>query len=165
MKRITHQFTHPTALAIAAVLVVFMVLACAGPSSAASRRSHRMTGAKALTSEHVEARIKYLHTKLSIAPEQEELWNEAAQVMRYNAKTMDELVKARSENAAIMNAVDDLKSYSEIAEVHADGLKKFIPVFESLYASMSDDQKKHADTLFHHQGRHHGHAKSKAKGK
>ena len=52
-----------------------------------------------------------------------------------------------------MNAVDDLKSYSEITEAHARGLKRFISVFEPLYASMSDAQKKDADTLFRHRGR------------
>jgi hypothetical protein len=74
---------------------------------------------------------------------------------------MEALIKARSEKSGTMTAVDDLKSYGEIAEAHADGLKKFTSVFEPLYASMSDAQKKNADTLF----RHHGHMKSKAKGK
>jgi hypothetical protein len=71
------------------------------------------------------------------------------------------VVKARLEKARAMSAVDDLKSYGEIAEAHANGLKKFTSVFEPLYAGMSDAQKKSADTLF----RHHGAAKSKAKGK
>ncbi len=48
-----------------------------------------------------------------------------------------------------MTAVDDLRSYSAITDAHAEGLKKFIPVFEALYASMSDAQKKNVDTLFH----------------
>lgn len=60
-----------------------------------------------------------------------------------------------------MNAVEDFKSYGEIAQAHADGIQKFIPVFEALYNSMSDAQKKNADAVF--ANRHH--AKSKAKGK
>jgi hypothetical protein len=83
--------------------------------------------------------------------------------MRDNAKTMEALIKARSEKTSAMTAVDDLKSYSEIADSHADGLKRFIPVFEPLYASMSDAQKKDADTLFHRHGP--TKAKAKAKGK
>jgi hypothetical protein len=47
-----------------------------------------------------------------------------------------------------MNAVDDLKSYGEIAEAHAAGIKKFVEAFEPLYSSMSDDQKKAADRAF-----------------
>ena len=55
---------------------------------------------------------------------------------------MDELNQARHEKAKAMTAVEDLQSYSEVAQAHADGLKSFVPVFEELYASMSDDQKK-----------------------
>jgi hypothetical protein len=47
-----------------------------------------------------------------------------------------------------MTALEDLKSYSEIADAHATGLKKFIPAFEALYASMSEEQRKNADSLF-----------------
>ena len=42
-----------------------------------------------------------------------------------------------------------------------DGLKKFIPVFEPLYVSMSDTQKKNADALFHRRGRVNAKAKAK----
>ena len=155
MKRITSQFTYPTILAVAAVLLAFMVLSIATPSLAAAP--------KASKADRVEARIKELHAKLMITPEQEEAWNGVAQAMRDDAKTMEELIKARTENASTMSAVDDLKSYGEIAQAHADGLKNFITVFEPLYASMSDAQKKIADTLFRHH--HRGHMKSKAKAK
>ena len=153
MKRITSQFTYPTVLAIAAVLLAFMVLSSAIPAFAASP--------KASKADRVETRIKELHTKLMIIPEQEESWNKVAQAMRDDSKTMEELIKARSEKASTMTALDDLKSYGEIAQAHADGIKNFTAVFEPLYAGMSDAQKKTADTLF----RHHGHTKSKAKGK
>jgi hypothetical protein len=163
MKRIDHQLTHFTLLVVAvAVLATFIVFAGAVPSFAAPKKSGPMMGAKALSSEHVEARIAYLHAKLNITPEQEKLWNDVAQVMLSNAKTMEELIKARSENAATMTPVADLESYSKIAQAHADGLVEFIPVFEALYNNMSDAQKKmNADKLF----RHHSSAKSKAKAK
>ena len=166
MKRIAYQFTYPTALAVAAaVLLAFMVLTSATPSRAASPEPSLATAGTASKADRVEARIKELHTKLNITPAQEEPWNNVTQVMRDNAKTMEALIKARSEKASTMTAVDDLKSYSEIAEAHADGLKKFIPVFEPLYASMSDAQKQSADTLFRHHGPTKAKAKAKAKGK
>ena len=162
MKRINHQLTHSTVLVMAvAVLVTFIVFASAVPSPAAPRKAGPMMGAKARTGEHVEARIAYLHTRLNITPEQEALWNDVAKVMLDNAKTMDELIKARSDNTATMTPMDDLKSYSAIADAHADGLRQFIPVFEPLYAGMSDAQKINADKLF----RHHGPMKSKARAK
>ena len=161
MKRITKQFMYPTARAVAVALLAVIVLASASPSRAAAPGSGLATAGTTSRADRVEARINDLHAKLSITPAQEELWNNVTQVMRDNAKTMEALIKARSEHTSPVTAVDDLKSYGEIAEAHADGLKKFIPVFEPLYVSMSDAQKKNADTLFHHQGR----TKSKAKGK
>ena len=95
----------------------------------------------------VEARIKDMHTRLMITQAQEDQWSKVAQVMRDNAKQMDALAKTRTERAA-MSAVQDLKSYGEISEAHADGIKKVTPVFSTLYDSMSAKQKKAADGVF-----------------
>jgi protein CpxP len=142
-------------LIFAVSILAFIVLACTTLSLAASKSATPKA-------DRVEVRIKELHTALKITPEQEELWNNVAQVMRDNAKTMDTLSTARG-NAKPMNAVESFKSYGEITEAQADGTKKFIPVFEALYNSMSDAQKKNADTVFAH--RDHKKPKAKAKGK
>jgi protein CpxP len=163
MKRFTSQFTYHAALAIAAMFFAFLVLASPSPSLAAPPDPGMKAGA-ASKADNVEARIKELHTKLAITPAQEAMWTNVAQTMRDNAKTMETLIKARSEKTGALTAVDDLKSYGEIADAHADGIKKFIPVFEPLYASMSDAQKKDADMLFHHRDDRMK-AKAKAKGK
>jgi periplasmic protein CpxP/Spy len=160
MKRMA-QYPYATILVVTAVLLAFIVLANASPSYAASPEPGLATAGTASKTDRVEARIKELYTKLKITPEQEEQWSKVTQVMRDNAKTMEALIKARSENEGTMTAVEDLKSYGAIAEAHADGIKTFTPVFEPLYASMSDAQKKNADKLFHHQVR----SKSKAKRK
>jgi len=161
MKRIACQFTYPSALAVAVVVLAFVLLASPNFSRATSSEPGIATAGKVSKADRVEARIKELHTKLKIIPAQEELWNNVTKVMRDNAKTMEALIKARSEKAGSMTAIDDLKSYGEIVEAHADGIRKFIPAFEPLYANMSDAQKKAADRLFSH----HGRTKSKAKGK
>jgi protein CpxP len=122
------------------------------PQAPAAKAS-RAPAARPSKVDRAEARIKDLHAKLNIAPAQEDLWKNVAQVMRDNATTMETLTKGRAEKAQTMTAVDDLKSYGEITEAHADGLKKFVPVFEALYASMSDAQKKNADTIFRHTSR------------
>ncbi|MFI5339078.1 MAG: Spy/CpxP family protein refolding chaperone [Candidatus Methylomirabilales bacterium] len=183
MKRIAYQFTYPAACAVAAAALLATIAlatpsraasvdlsqsATAGTvpahvilAQATSPQAPAATGQapgpatapKASRADRVEARITELHTKLGITPAQENLWKNVAQVMRDNAKTMEALTKARSEHAKTMTAVDDLKSYGEISDVHADGIKKFIPVFESLYNSMSDAQKKNADTIFRSHGR------------
>ncbi len=161
MMNITRGITYPTGLTVAVMLLAFMVFGSSSPSRAASPEPGKATVGRVSKVERVEARIKDLETKLKITPAQEAQWNQVTQVMRDNAKTMEMLINARMEKAGTMTAVDDLKSYSEIAQVHADGLKKFIAVFEPLYASMSEAQKKDADKLF----QHHGRKKSKAKSK
>ena len=114
---------------------------------------------KASAGDRNDARIIKMHKSLKITPAQEELWNALTEVMRENAENLDELTKARADKTKPMNAVDDLKSYSKILDANAEGMKKFIPAFEKLYASMSDEQKKNADVLF----KTHRHGKSKRK--
>jgi LTXXQ motif family protein len=138
--------TAPATVA-AATLRAPVMLAQATPAPAAKPRT-QATASKGLTVDTVEARIKDLHTRLKITPAQEDLWNNAAQVMRENATAMDALRKARSEKAQTMTAVEDFKSYAEMTEAHTDAIKKFIPVFSALYDSMSDTQKKNTDTIF-----------------
>jgi len=106
-----------------------------------------------------DARIVKMHKSLKITPAQEELWNALADVMRENAENLDALTKARADKNIPMNAVEDLKSYSQILDAHAEGMKKFITAFEGLYAIMSDEQKKNADVLF----KTHRHGKFKRK--
>ena len=141
-------------LIFAVSILAFIVLAGTTLSLAATKSATPKA-------DRVEVRIKELHTALNITPEQEELWNKVADVMRDNAKTMDTLITARG-NAKPMNAVEDFKSYGEITQAQADGSKNFIPVFEALYNSMSDAQKKNADAVFSH---HRDQRKSKSRGK
>ncbi|WP_347989347.1 Spy/CpxP family protein refolding chaperone [Methylomonas sp. AM2-LC] len=98
--------------------------------------------------DQTELRIKDMHTKLKITAEQEAQWSKVTQVMLEEAKNMDSLTQTRIEQAKNMTAIDDLKSYAEIAEAHTNGIKKLIPAFAELYSGMSDTQKKEADLLF-----------------
>jgi len=96
----------------------------------------------------VEARIKDLHKRLKITDAQKAQWDALAQVMRENAQAMADLQKQRASDVNAMNAVDVVKSYGEVIQAHEDGMKKFIPAFEALYNSLSDAQKKIADSMF-----------------
>jgi protein CpxP len=140
MKQSTYQLAFTAVRAVAAAALVAAI--AFAPST--------VIAAKASNEDRAEARIKDMHAKLKITAAQEEQWGKIAQEMRDNAKSMDALTQARMANAKTMSAVDDLKSYGEIAEAHAKGIKKFTPLFETLYASMSDAQKKLADDLFQH---------------
>lgn len=114
-----------------------------------------------VSADPVETRITDLHAKLKITADQEPQFQAFADVMRDNAKTISPLIKARMEDKEDRNAVDDLKSYQEITDAHADALKKLIPAFSSLYDVMTPDQKKIADATFaKYEGRHGDHGKS-----
>jgi hypothetical protein len=96
----------------------------------------------------VEARIKELHNRLHITAAQQTQWDNLVEVMRDNAKAMIDLQKERAKDVKSMNAVDAVKSYAEVIQAHETGMNKFVPAFESLYNSMSDSQKKIADSMF-----------------
>ena len=107
----------------------------------------------AASASTVEARIRELHKKLHITAAQKPQWDSLAQVMRDNAKAMADLQKERAADAQSMSAVDVVKSYASVVQAHEDGMKKFIPPFEALYNTMSDTQKKTADSLFRNRER------------
>lgn len=103
---------------------------------------------------NVENRIKTLHDKLQITSAQEDEWNNVAQTMRDNEGNIHQLIQSRHQNLDSMTAIDDLQSYQQIAQAHADGLQKLTAAFQTLYNDMSDAQKKNADEVF---GRFEGH--------
>jgi periplasmic protein CpxP/Spy len=143
MKRNNYRITYTAARGIAAGMLVAIFAFASGS----------VLGAPASGESRVEAHIKNMHAKLKIMAAQEDQWKQVAQVMRDNENRVEPLIKDRAKKAKTMTAVDDLKSYAEISEAHAEGIKKFIPVFETLYVSMSDAQKKEADALFRHGAR------------
>jgi hypothetical protein len=135
----------------AGVLFASPHVTSAATTPSASEQSTSTGGGATSKSTHtdrVEARIKELHAKLHITSAQQPQWDAVVQVMRDNAETMDAAIAQRSHDPMAMSAVDDLRSYETIVDAHADGLRKFIPVFQALYDSMSDSQKKNADTFF-----------------
>ncbi len=115
--------------------------------------------------DRVERRITDLHARLKITPAQEQQWSQFAQVMRDNARQMDEDFQQRSQHVQEMSALDNMQSYAKIAEAHAQDVQKLVPAFEALYNSMSAEQKHTADQVFRsyaergqqrHEGNHKG---------
>jgi len=107
------------------------------------------------TTEHrIQARIKSLHDQLHITASQKPQWDAVAAVMQSNADAINDLVQKRAQDANMMSAVDDLRSYQQIAEAHVDGINKLVPPFEALYDTMTADQKKNADAVFGHLHQH-----------
>lgn len=97
--------------------------------------------------DRVEVRIASLHEKLKITPSQDSAWNEFAQVMRDNAKDMKVLLDKRRMRLQKLNAVQELKSHAEMAQIYAAGLSKMASAFETFYNTMADEQKSIADQV------------------
>jgi LTXXQ motif family protein len=161
--------THPTdyttvAIAVTGMLGAFLLAFPGATISAGQSEPTQVSPSTSTTSptppaaqptrvrptrvDRVEARITSLHAQLKITGAQESQWSAFAQVMKDNAKAIDALIQSRAQEAKAMTAVDDLRAYQGIADAHAEGLKKLIPAFEAVYASMSDAQKKNADAVF-----------------
>ena len=110
--------------------------------------------------ERVERRIAELHAQLQITPAEQQQWDQFAQVMRDNAREMDQVFTQRAQQYESMNAVQNMQSYEHVAETHAQQLQKLVPAFQNLYNSMPDQQNQIADQVFRanaakHVGRSH----------
>ncbi|MGA7873275.1 MAG: Spy/CpxP family protein refolding chaperone [Candidatus Binatus sp.] len=162
------QITRPTARATSAAVATLLAAivfatplfaassdqtAVAKSPAASSQQAMAATAPESPANSPVEARIKELHRRLHITDAQKTQWDNLAQVMRDNARAMVDLQKQRAADTKSMNAVAVVKSYSEVIQAHEDGVKKFIPAFEDLYNSMSDAQKKTADSMFRSRAR------------
>lgn len=157
------QGTFAAVVTLTAALLVVPALAqtsaptAAPPSAAPAAPSTPPAAPSAAPAKHakpnphtarLEAYIKSLHAKLHITAAQQPQWDQVAQVMRENAETIDKLVHERTSKIRTMTAVENLQTYSEFVQAHADGLKKLASAFDGLYQSMSDAQKKNADAVF-----------------
>ena len=97
--------------------------------------------------ERIQDRINELHERLQITAAQEDKFKAMADVMTANAQSMGSLLQERMQDND-KSAEDSLRWYSRLVDAHSDSLKKFIPAFSALYASLSDDQKRTADRMF-----------------
>ncbi len=102
------------------------------------------SSAQSAVTKHINA----LHSSLKITAAEESQWSTVAATMRANASDLDGAINKRSANAGNATAIDDLNSYADIAQAHADGIKKLATAFSALYAAMPDEQKKVADQVF-----------------
>jgi periplasmic protein CpxP/Spy len=103
------------------------------------------------TAAAVEQRIASLRSLLGITEPQTPQWRTFAQAMRDNAAATEALFQQRASTAAKLNAVDNMRSYAQIARAYADGTDRLADAFATLYASLSDTQRASADKLFRQQ--------------
>lgn len=97
--------------------------------------------------QRVKGRIAELHAKLRITAAQEAKFKAMADVMTANAQSLATLLQERTQDKDT-SADASLHWYERLVDAHADALRKFVPAFAELYASLSDSQKKTADAMF-----------------
>jgi periplasmic protein CpxP/Spy len=137
----------------ASVTALFIVGAQAQTPAApagAAPSSASMAKGDAKRDMRVEHQIKDLHAKLKITSSEETMWNAVADSMRDSAKDLDAAIDKRKSARETASAVDDLNEYGDIAQAHADGVKKLSAAFAPLYGAMPDEQKRLADEVFEH---------------
>jgi len=122
--------------------------AAPGSPAAAASAPPEMSAA---TQAAIDQRIRALQSQLGVTEAQMPLWSAFAQAMRDNAASTDALFARRAGAVAEMSAVDNMHSYALIARTYADNTERLATAFDSLYASLSDVQKRAADTLFREQ--------------
>ena len=96
----------------------------------------------------VERRINDLHARLKITPAEQKPFDDFAQVMRDNERRMADLMQSREATIKTGSAVDQMHTYSDMAQAHAEDVQHLTAAFSTLYDALSPDQKKLADESF-----------------
>lgn len=111
--------------------------------------------------DRVEQQIQDLHSQLQITDAQSKPWNAYAQVMRDNARKASDAFHQRAQKLSTMNADEVMKSYAQLAQMHADNMQRLASAWSDVYAVLSPEQRQTADALFqnkatkpHHVGSH-----------
>ena len=110
----------------------------------------------------VQQHIEQLHKQLEITPAQQSQWDQFAQVMQQNAADIRNAIEQRGQELNSMNALQNMQSYTHLAEVHAEDMHRLTASFTQLYNSMTPQQREHADEVFRYRAentaRRHGQA-------
>ncbi len=135
-------------LALATTLLCALASTAAVAAPTATKAAAERSSPTPTQADRVEQRIAALRAKLQILPDQQVQWDQFANVMRANARAMDETFAHRAHTLATQTAVQNMASYAEVTAAHAKGMQDLLPVFTSLYATMPDLQKRAADQVF-----------------
>jgi hypothetical protein len=105
------------------------------------------TAAPATSGSMAERRLAELKKRLRITAAQEPKFQAFTSVVQQNAEQMGTVIRQAQQKAA-GNAVERLRASEQLADTQAASLKRLVPAFESLYDTLSTEQKRTADQLF-----------------
>ena len=96
--------------------------------------------------QHVEGRIAFLRTELKITDGQSPQWNAFAEALRANARRMTEMHGMMSQGVS-QSAPERLDRMEKMMAGMLEAMRSTKAALTPLYAVLSDEQKKTADTL------------------
>lgn len=98
--------------------------------------------------DRVEGRLAFIKAELKISEAQVPAWNALADAVRTAAKHHNERMKALfSGEAKAKTLLERLDAQEQFMSVRLDEIKQIKGSLKSLYAVLSDDQKKEADYI------------------
>ena len=97
--------------------------------------------------DRIEGRIAFLRAELKIADAQDKAWSGYADALRANAKRLGELRAAARQNPATTTLVDRLDRQERWLAARVEGVRAIKTGLASLYAILTEDQKKAAEEL------------------
>ncbi|HXJ02873.1 MAG TPA: Spy/CpxP family protein refolding chaperone [Micropepsaceae bacterium] len=118
-----------------------------GPNGTGAMMMPGMMGGQAI--DHIEGRIAFLKAELKITAAQDSIWNNFEAALRANAadiaKLREEAVAANSK--APQNSLARLEFQEHALSTRLTGMHAITASYSGLYGSMSEEQKKAADSL------------------
>ncbi|MCG5480184.1 MAG: Spy/CpxP family protein refolding chaperone [Ensifer alkalisoli] len=107
--------------------------------------------AKMMAPEHIEGRLAFLKTELKIKPEQESLWNAFAEVLRANARGvqdgMMQMPGAMGPGGPAATPLQRIEFRESALANRLDGVRKLKGALAPLYQALDGTQKQMADRL------------------
>lgn len=95
----------------------------------------------------VEGRIAFIKAELGVTDAQKEAWDAYAAALRKNLESMQKMRTSMMGGMRSGNPVERLDLHISTMESRLQSLKEIKPALAALYAALSEDQKKKADSL------------------
>ena len=152
---VIHQGRPATLRALAgAVLMLSLGVAADGATAQTVNRpapaqaqspAGQKPGAAQPAGDPVEAQLGDIKKRLNITAAQQSQFDQFANIVKQNAAD-DGRADAEGGQSAEQSAVEGLRNAASFAQTEADNLKRLVPALEGLYASLTDQQKRTADS-------------------
>jgi len=106
-----------------------------------------MMGREGSAPPFVEGRIAFIKAEFVITDAQKDVWDAYAAALRKNFESMQGMRKTMMSVMEAATPIDRLDLHITTMESRLQSLKEIKPALAALYAALSEDQKKKADSL------------------